>query len=83
MSDFMSKFSAFERKFFFLRDILEEKSKSRMFFMDLVMGKKGRSFQNQRESNLISQAEGGSGLRARDWLRRMKDKQQVIKKKNI
>lgn len=72
-------------KFFFLGDILEVEnggvSPERVFVMEFV--RKERSFQNQRERSLISEAHGRSGLRGRDLKKRMKDKEQVNKKRSI
>jgi hypothetical protein len=49
-------------------------------FINWDIGKDdGKSFQNQKDNSLISLAHGGSGLRGRDFIKRMKEKQ-VIKK---
>lgn len=53
----------------------------KLFFIELEMGKNDISFQKQRDNNLnsVGLAHGGSGFRARQFKKRMKGKQVMIK----
>lgn len=42
-----------------------------------------KSFQKKKESNLISQAQGGSGLMGREYLKKRMKEKQVTKIKSI
>lgn len=74
-----STFSTLQVTLFLFRDILygiwKRKPLEKMWFVNSEMVRKDNSFQKKGDSNLISVAHGGSGLRGRDFKKMRKGTQ--------